>query len=438
MNGPFLASAVAVLVGIGFLLAWRAGGAPGRPLAPATPVRIVALGYLVMYGVGSIWLAVTGEATGGPALVAGGMLAIGVGATLVTWRLGRPEVMPTDSIVGTLRAWVAVGLAVVGLVAFAWIAAGNGIPLLSEDPQGTRTAWGGYAFDMFRWLVPPVALVTLAVALAAGRRDAWALALAGLAAVAGLEILVASRALPFELGLAALLLAWWAGRRLRAGAWVLVLGAAAMIFLGVLFARLSPGGSFSSPLDALVFAVNRTVNRVLLIHPRTIDLTVELFPDEEPYLGGSTYTRWLARATGGEPEPPLGAWLFEQLFPGEPPGGFAAPGVLAEGYANGGPLLALALMLALGGGSAWLGRRQPDWPPGAATRVLGALLIVALMRTYATSLNGFVLTAAAAVAWWVAVGAPLGRLRRALARRSEPARREASQALDDQAPPGPV
>ena len=39
----------------------------------------------------------------------------------------------------------------------------------------------------------------------------------------------------------------------------------------------------------------------------------------------------------------------------------------------------------------------------AVTRTASALLTVALLRTYATSLNGFALTVAVTLAWWVGV-----------------------------------
>jgi hypothetical protein len=183
-----------------------------------------------------------------------------------------------------------------------------------------------------------------------------------------------------------------------------------ILFLGVLFARVDPGGSFSGPLDLLEFAINRTVGRVVLIQPRTIELVVATFPEDEPYLLGASYARWLDRVSGQDPRQSLGSWLFERLFPDEPPGGFAAPGVLAEGYANFGPVFALGLMVVLGAGAAWLGGALARAPAEVGVRVLAALLVVVLLRTYAASLNGTLLTAAAAVGWWALAAAPLDRL----------------------------
>jgi hypothetical protein len=411
LSGLPLALVVTALIAAGSLVAWRAGGPADAPLDPTTPVRVLVLGYLVLYGIGSIALAANGEASGGPLLVGGAMVAIGLGAWLVRRVQGPPVAMAPPVAIGPLRTWVVVALAGAGLVAFAALAIEHGVPLLSGDAQASRAGFAGLRLDLFRWLVPPAALVALGIALVTRRREAMVVAAAALGAVAGLEVLAASRALPLELGVAAVLLAWWAGRRFRLRTWLLIGGAAMVLVLGVLFARIAPQGGFAGPIDMLEFAVNRTVGRIVLIQPRTIDVVVETFPDEQPYLLGSSYVRWLGRFSGEGPQQSLGSWLFEQLFPDEPPGGFAAPGVLAEGYANFGPLFALALMVALGAATVWLGGALARAPAEVAIRVLGALLVVVVLRTYAASLNGTLLTAAAAVAWWVAASLTLERAR---------------------------
>ena len=289
------------------------------------------------------------------------------------------------------------------------LASRHGIPLLTGDAQSARAGFVGPQWDLFRWLVPPAALVAAGIGLTLRSRR-WAIA--GVGAITGviaLEVLAASRALPFELGVAALLLVVWAGRRLRLGVWALVVTAGAVIFLGVLFARVAPEGSFTGPIDAVTFALNRTVGRVVLIQPRTVDAAVDVFPAQLPHLGGSSYLRWTSRLTGEEPPPALGTILFAHLFPLEPPGGFAAPGVLAEGYANFGPISRSASWSS----SAARPRVSVD---GSATRrptsrreCLAALLAVAVMRTYATSLNGFLITCGAALGWWILVAGPWPR-----------------------------
>jgi hypothetical protein len=390
------------LLAAGAVVAWRAGGRRDGLADWATPVRLLALGYLVLDGVGAVALAAIGESTGGALLIGAGLLAVGLGAAVSRRALGPTAAIEPVQLVGPIRPVVVVALAVVGLAAYASLVAANGLPLLSANAQLARVGFAGIRLDVFRWLVPAAALVALAVALATRTPRAWLIAAGALGATAALEILSASRALPFELGLAAILVAWWAGRRFRLGTWVLLVAAAAAIFLGVLFARVAPEGGFSGPLDAAAFAANRTVGRIALIQPRTVDLVVESFPGDEPYLLGTTYVRWTAALRGQQTPPSLGAWLFGRLFPGEPPGGFAAPGLLAEGYANFGPVFALLLMAALGVGAELLGRIVAAAPPDAVTRAAAALLAVALLRTYATSLNGFLLTVAVTTLWWLA------------------------------------
>jgi hypothetical protein len=407
-----VAAIVAALVIGGGALAWRAGGPQDRPLDPATPARLVVLVYVVMYGVGAVVLAATGEATVGPFVTGGAFIAIGAGAWLGRRLLGPVSGSVAGVEVGPIRPIVIVLLAGLGLVAFGSLAMQFGLPLISADPQAARTGYGGFRLDMFRWLVPPAALVALGVALARPSRMAWAVAATSLALVAGLEVLAASRALPFELGIAAVLIVLWAGRRPTARHWLLLGLAAAVLFLGVQFARIGNEGGFSGALDAAGFGVRRTVDRVLLVHPRTIDLVVRTFPGEQPFMAGGTYVRWLSPLTGSEPAPALGTTLFQALFPGEPGGGFAAPGLLGEAWANGGPLLAAVLMIALGFAAVGLSRVADGLSAGAVDRTLAAVLAVALARTYAASLNGFLLTAAVTVAWWLCAGGRLSAIAR--------------------------
>lgn len=403
-----VAALVGALVAGGSALVWRAGGSPNRPLDPATPARLIVVVYIVMYGIGSVVLAATGEAVAGPLVVGLAFMAMGVGASLARRWLG-PVVGPRRGAeTGSVRTLVVVVLAIVGLVAFGSLAIQYGLPLVSADPQAARGGYGGWRLDAFRWLVPPAALVALGLALSRGSRSAWLIVVASIGLVAGLEILAASRALPFELGIAALLMALWAGRRLGRRGWLAVGLTSIALFLGVQFARIGNEGGFDGALDASSFAVTRTINRVLLIHPRTIDIVVETFPRERPYMGGSTYVRWLSGLSGSPPPPALGDVLFRSLFPSEPPGGFAAPGLLGEAWANGGPGLAAILMVALGVVAVAVSRVVDGLSSAAVDRTFAAVLAVAIARTYATSLNGVVLTVLAIFVWWLFAG---GRLR---------------------------
>jgi hypothetical protein len=399
--------AVATLLALGSVIAWRASGPDGSPRDPSTPVRLTVLVYLVLYGVGSMVLLATGESTGpGPLLAGFGLVAFGAGVWLASRLLGKtpartPGIADGPGAYPTYRAWVVAGLAAVGLAAIAVLVAQHGIPLLARDPQVSRSGFAGPLFDLFRWLVPPAALVAFAVALASGQaRDRW-IAGATLGGVAGLEMALASRALPLELAIGALLIAWWAGRRLslRVAA---ALGAAALVlFVGVQLLRVGPEGGFSSAADVAGFAVRRTIDRVLLIHPQTLELVARDIPRRQPYFGGSTYVRRLGVLLGQQDQPALGYWIYQRLFPGET-GGFAAPGVLGEAWANGGPVLSVALMLALGILAQVASKKVASLPRGPTNLAFAALVSVAIARSYATNLNGMLITLAIATAWWIA------------------------------------
>ena len=399
--------AVAVLLALGAALAWRAGGPATGVRDPSTPVRLTVLAYLALYGIGSLILIATGESdAAGPLLAGAGLLAFGAGTWLGSRFLGttppRAQASPSGSTAyrRSFRPWVVVGLAAAGLLALAVLVAQHGIPLLAADPQASRAGFAGPLFDAFRWLVPPAALVTFAIALSSGTaRDRW-VAAAALVGVGGLEIALASRALPLELAIEALLVAWWAGRRLSARVAAAMAAAALVMFVGIQLVRVGPEGGFSGAGDVGAFAVRRTVDRVVLIHPRTLDLVATEIPAREPYFLGATYVRRLAILLGADERPSLGYWIYERLFPGET-GGFAAPGVLGEAWANGGPILAMAIMLALGLLAQAIGRRLAALPPGPTNLAFAALVSVAIARSYATSLNGLLLTLAFATAWWV-------------------------------------
>jgi len=405
--GPLPATLCWTLVmGAGALLAWRATGPQGTLLDFATPGRLFIVLFLATTGVGTLIISASGEATGaGAAVAAMGLLAFGAGATLGAARWGRGRALGPPAEPGRFRPVVVLALAGIGIAGYLAIASRNGVPFLTADAQSSRVAYTGLAFDLFRWLVPPAALAVLAAALARPSRRLWVGAAAALAAVAGILFLTASRALPAELALAALLLVWWTGRRLSRRVWAMLGIAALIFFVGVQLLRVGSHGSFRDPADVGGFVAGRTVERVVLIQARTLELVVVEIPAVQPYYLGSTYARWLAPLRGEATPKSLGTWLFEQLFPGVP-AGFVTPGLIGELWANGGPILALGGMAAFGLLVQWLGRLLGRFDRGAADRVLAALLVVAVARTYATSLNGFLLTAAIAVAWRLVVAAP--------------------------------
>lgn len=402
-------------------LAWWSSGPAGRSLEPATPLRVLVLAMGVLVILGSVALAVAGHPRG-PLLVGAAMLALGVGGWLGARRWGRLRGIPRDIEAGPVRWPMLVLGIVVGAVALGSIVIRAGVPLLTGDAQQSRSAFAGLTFDVFRWFVPPAALVVLGWALARPARRRVAGAAAALGSVAAIEVLLASRALPFELAAGAVLIVWWSGRRPRRAVWLGLAAGAFLLFIGVLFARMDPARTFRDPLDTFEFVVDRTVGRIVLIQPRTVDVAVETIPDLEPYWGGATYVRRIGGLLGNPADhPALGAWLYSRLFPGAPPA-FAAPGILTEGWVNAGAPLALTLMLLLGLGTQGFGRLLDRLGPGPADRAAAAIVTIAIARTYATSLNGFLLTLAVTVAWWLVIrpgGFALVRRRLAGLRRAE-------------------
>ena len=403
---PPLVAAVAatLLMALGGGLAWWACGPRDAAWDVTTPGRLFVLFFMVTTGAGTLFITLTGQATGAGALLCGvGLLAFGIGAAAAA-RSGVPTGLGPPATVGVLRPLVVVGLALVGLVALASIARKAGLPLLTHDALGSRSAYQGLAFDLFGWLVPPAVLVAVGVALARPTRRAIVVAALAAGAVTVLMILVASRALPLGLAVAALLLAWWAGHRPRRRLWLTIGGAALALFVGVQLLRVT-GPGFASGSDFGSFVVGRTIDRILLIQARTVELVAAEIPGSEPYFGGSTYLRWLAAVRGEAPPEALGFWIYDRLYPDQQ-GGFATPGILGELWANGGFLLVLPGMALFGLLAQLAGRLVARIGPGVADRVFAALLVLAFARTYATSLNGLILTLAVALAWRLAVTAP--------------------------------
>ncbi len=387
-------------------LAWWASGPRGAPLDPTSPGRLFVLFFLATTGIGTLVITATGEASGAGALVAaGGLAAFAVGAAVGARLKGVPAPIGPPAELGAIRTASVVGLALVGLLAYAWLAAQYGIPFLTGDAQTSRAGFAGPAFDLFRWLVPPAALVAVGRALARPGRHRWLVAAGSIAGVGVIELLTASRALPLELGLAVLLLAWWAGRRLSRRVWLSLAVVALAFFVGVQLLRVVGRGGFTGPADVGQFAVGRTFDRVVLIQARTLELVASQIPSQEPYFLGSTYVRWLAPLRGEAPPKALGYWIYERLYP-EQPGGFATPGILGELWANGGIPLALGGMALFGLAIQGLGRLARRLDRGVADRALAALLVIAIARSYATSLDGLLLTAGVMVAWRVAVTLP--------------------------------
>jgi hypothetical protein len=269
---------------------------------------------------------------------------------------------------------------------------------------------------VLRVALPAAVLVAVLAAVRAGSGRIRLLAGLALAAAVVAEVALASRYLSAEL-VAAAILALGIGRRpipLRTLALVGVAAAALFVSIGILRAWDQAAGR------EVDFAVQRTVNRVILIEPRTLDALQTAIPAEQPFFGGLTWLRRLAPLAGRDDVPNLGYWIYPRLFPDQVVPGYAAPGLLGEAWANLG-WLGLALFAAFGVLVERLGALIAIRRRMIADVAAGALLCLFVARTHALGLNGLAVVAVLVVAWrWFA--APLaglpGDVRRVLAWRA--------------------
>ena len=401
--------AVAVLV----IAAFVAATLLVRPAAERTGLTIwhPAIWWLalttVFFGIGSARLAIDGR-FGPAAYVSGAVLAFAL-AVAGTDRLARRRTAHDEPLNATqndeppeaipLRPWVVGGLAALGLALIAPTILRVGLPFLAGDITGARAELAGLPVQVLRVSVPALALVLVlgtrgraSIATARRRRGAW-LAVGLLIA---LDIILASRYLVAEL-LAVLLvgigLAGWRLQPRRLAALALI---AVLAFGGIQILR-----SYDQAAGReLAFAVERTINRVVLIQPRTLEALQAAIPAEQPYFGGLTWVRRLGPALGRPDIPNLGYWVYPRLFPGQEPPGYAAPGILGEAWANFGPL-GLVLFLLLGlvvvGLGAFLDVRRRT----TVDLVAGSLLVVFLARTHALGVNGLAVLVVLVITWRV-------------------------------------
>jgi hypothetical protein len=360
--------------------------------------------HTVFFGVGSARLALDGRP--GPALyVAGAALAFGTAVALsdrlARRRAGagpdaavvRPAIglatrpasepraardggpLPADT--APLRPLAVAALAALGLLLVLPTLARVGLPFLVEDITGARSELAGPDLQLLRVAVPALAL---AIVLGSRGRPAPWLAVSGLIA---LEIALASRYLAAELIAVLFVGIGLAGWRLRprlvlAGAFVAILA-----FGGIQVLRAYDQAAGRE----LAFALERTVNRVVLVQPRTLEALQSAIPAEQPYFAGLTWLRRLGPVLGRPEIPNLGYWVYPRIFPGQGPPGYAAPGLIGEAWANFGPL-GLGLFGLLGVAAERLGvflwRRQN----ATGDLIAGTLALVFLARTHALGLNG--------------------------------------------------
>jgi len=366
----------------------------------------------VFFGIGSAMLSLDGRA--GPALYTSGAILVFGAAVAASDRLARrrsnqrpvapadapPDpVEPIDAIdAAPLRPTIVLALAVLGLVLIAPTLLRVGLPFLAGDITGARSALAGLSLQVLRVAVPALALALVLrrddAATTTGTPRRRRLAWLAVGILVAMEIVLASRYLAAELVAIVLVGVGLSGRQLPLRRLAALAIVAVVAFGGVQVLRAYDQAAGRE----LAFAFERTVNRVVLIQPRTLEALQVAIPAEQPYFGGLTWLRRLGPALGRPDVPNLGYWVYPRLFPGQEPPGYAAPGVIGEAWANFGPA-GLALFAILGLVAERLGAFVSRRRRMTGDLVAGALLIVFLARTHALGLNGLAVLVAIVVGW---------------------------------------
>ena len=391
-------------------LCWPAAQRTGlRPWHPA--LAWLAL-HALFFGLGSARLALDGRSGPGLYVAAAALLfgaAVALSDRLARRRAGggpepagrRNDTRPVDA--APLRPLAVVGLAALGLLLVLPTLVRVGLPFLVEDITGARSELAGPELQLLRVAVPALAL---AIVLGSrGRLVSWLV----VAALIMLEIALASRYLAAELVAVLFIGIGLAGWRVRprlvlAGALIAIVG-----FGGIQVLRAYDQAAGRE----LAFAMERTVNRVVLVQPRTLEALQAAIPAEQPYFAGLTWLRRLGPALGRPDIPNLGYWVYPRIFPGQTPPGYAAPGLIGEAWANFGPF-GLALFALLGVIAERLGAFLSRRRYATGDLIAGALAVVFLARTHALGLNGLAFLLLLVVAWRIVAAGGLAGTRSAL------------------------
>jgi len=392
--------------------------------------------HALFFGAGGMVLALADDAAGQAAYTgaAAASFAAGLGASAAVARIRRPTgagpaAADFGGLVADARPMVAALLGIVSVALVVPILLRSGLPFLAEDITGSRAQVVGLVVQPLRVALPALAVAWLLRArltrIEDGTRDGrmtaretTAVAVALVAAIAVFDLLLASRYFVAELA-GALAIGWLLGGgrvQWRVAAAAIAIGA--VLFGGVQILRAYD----QAQGQELAFAIERTVNRVLLVQPRTLDAIMTAIPADEPFFGGLGWLRRLGPVFGRE-VPNLGYWIYPRVVgDAQAVAGYAAPGLIGEAWANFG-WAGLALFAALGAVAerlaALIARR-----PGHADRVAAALLVLFIARTHALGLGGLAVLVVLVVGWRIVVawgGGLGGSLRAVLAWRS-PAR----------------
>ena len=406
-----LVTAVVVATIVARRLADRTGLGIGHP-------AVVWLGlHGILFGIGALVLALVLGRASAAAYLAGALGAFAIGAHLSD-RLATRRRTSAGTTAGTYevpgaasgaRHWLVAILAISAVAIVVPTLISTGIPFLVGDITSSRVELSGLLVQPLRVFLPAAACVGVLEARRRGRRSRWAAA-GGVTLVAAFELALASRYLLAELA-GSIALAWvLSGGRLPGRVIAGLAGLGLVLFGGIQLLRAYDQAQGRE----LAFVVERTVNRVVLIQPRTLDALMAVIPDEEPFFAGATWVRRLIPQVDRD-IPNLGYWIYPRVVgqPGTVPvAGYAAPGLIGEAWANLG-WAGLALFAGLGVAVERLGviasRRRSAIPDLAAS----ALLILFVGRTHALGLNGLLVVIALILVWRLSAG-PAGGLGRDL------------------------
>ncbi|MDQ6795066.1 MAG: hypothetical protein M3067_09680, partial [Chloroflexota bacterium] len=231
----------------------------------------------IFFGLGSVVLAIGGR-PGPAAYVGAATAAFGLGllgSDALARRRGlrataASAVEAADQ--APTRIWAVALLAGIGLLAVAPTLIQSGIPFLVNDITAARAELSGLSVQVLRvTLAGAAAVAVLLAATSPSPRRRW-LALAAVITIAAFEVLLASRYLLAELA-ATIVLAWLLGGRripLKVAGGVVVVAVVAFGGIQLLRAYDQAKG------QEIDFVIDRTVNRIVLVQPRTLDALMEV------------------------------------------------------------------------------------------------------------------------------------------------------------------
>jgi hypothetical protein len=280
-------------------------------LGLAHPAAVWLALHVVFFGIGGVALALSAD-VGGQALYTGlAALAVSLGlsgsATLArARRTGDPSGDPFDGphplgvAAIDVRTRVAAALAIGSVLLVVPTLLRTGLPFLVTDITGARVEITGLLVQPMRVALPALAVAAVLLAMATARlggggeglpnrRRAVAIAVGVSVAIGLFDLMLASRYFLAELA-GAIVLGWLlGGGRIRARV-VLVLAIAGVAAFGGVGLLRAWGQAQGHELD---FILTRTVNRVLLVQPRTLDAIMTAIPADHPFFAGLGWMRRL-------------------------------------------------------------------------------------------------------------------------------------------------